>query len=340
MNRRSLRLKVVAGLGTVLALTLLTASSASAQKVNTETSLSVSTSDTTGQTKAAVQIGVTGADGTPASGAVAIMEGNRELAGAILDASGQATTAVRLPGGQHTLRAIYSGDSTHESSASATSAVTAQVSSTPSFQLSLTAVSPTSFPMVLTAGQTGTANVTVTPVNPTALTAPMFVTLSCSGLPNESSCTFSPASVEILSTTTTSCASGSTASTCPPVSSMTIQTQSQGTSSRLGVAPSPTGRQNGPVTWAFLLPGMIGLGGLAWGARRRRWLSRLALVALVGFVATLGTTACNPQYNYYHHGPPPTPATPSGTYTVTVTGQSTDGVTATLENTTFVLTVQ
>jgi uncharacterized membrane protein YebE (DUF533 family) len=85
---------------------------------------------------------------------------------------------------------------------------------------------------------------------------------------------------------------------------------------------------------------MLALGGLAWGARRRRWLQRLALVALVGLVAAMGTTACKPLYNYYKHGPTENPATPSGTYTVTVTGQSTNGVTAiTSPPTTFVLTV-
>jgi hypothetical protein len=84
---------------------------------------------------------------------------------------------------------------------------------------------------------------------------------------------------------------------------------------------------------------MLGLGGLAWGARRRRWLQRLALVAVVGLVTALGTTACKPLYNYYQHGPPHPPATPSGTYTVTVTGQSSNGVTAITNNTTMVLTV-
>ncbi len=93
------------------------------------------------------------------------------------------------------------------------------------------------------------------------------------------------------------------------------------------------------VAWAILLPGMLGLGGLAWGARRRRWLQRLALVALIGLVTALGTTACKPLYNYYNHGPVPNPATPSGTYTVTVTAQSSDGVTAITNNTTMVLTV-
>ena len=60
----------------------------------------------------------------------------------------------------------------------------------------------------------------------------------------------------------------------------------------------------------MLLPGALGLAGLAFSARRKRWLSRMALVGLVGFVGLLGTTACAPRYNYYNHGPPfnlPTP---------------------------------
>jgi hypothetical protein len=85
----------------------------------------------------------------------------------------------------------------------------------------------------------------------------------------------------------------------------------------------------------------LGLGGLAWGAGvRRRWLQRLALVALMGLVTTMGATSCKALYHYYQNGPPHPPATPSGTYTVTVTGQSSNGVTAITNSTTMVLTVQ
>ena len=192
--------------------------------------------------------------------------------------------------------------------------------------------------MTLKAGAAGIANVTITPVNPSALTSPLFVTLSCSGLPNQASCTFSPETVEIQQNTQTSCPSGSNPATCPPVSSMVVQTQTAGTAAQL---QSPGHSQgSSPVAWAILLPGMLGLGGLAWGARRNRWLSRFALVAMVALVTSLGTTACNPQYYYYHHGPGNVPATPSGTYTVTVTGQSSNGISAINQNTTFVLTVQ
>jgi len=40
-----------------------------------------------------------------------------------------------------------------------------------------------------------------------------------------------------------------------------------------------------------------------------------------------------------NHGPPANPATPAGTYTVTVTAQANNGVIATTHTTTFVLVV-
>ena len=106
---------------------------------------------------------------------------------------------------------------------------------------------------------------------------------------------------------------------------------------RQGLAPNHAVQS--VITWAFLLPGALGLGGLAFGARRRRWLSRLMLVALVGLVTLLGTTACNPRYYYLNHGPPTNPATPAGTYNVLVTAQASNGVTALTQHTTIVLVV-
>jgi hypothetical protein len=337
LNRRELRLEWVAGLGIALALALLPAA-AQAQQIATHTSLTVETSDRGGHTQAAATVAVTGADGLPASGVVVIEDGDRELAESALNSVGEATPVVSLAGGDHALRAVYAGDATHLTSASATSNVTGQTSSTPDFALTLAPVAPSTLPLTLTAGQAGTIAVTVVPEDNAALTAPMFVTLSCSGLPSEASCTFTPESLEILPTTPASCPTGSPASACPPVSSLLLQTQEQVTTL---VRPSAhPGIGSKPVAWAILLPGMLGLGGLAWGLRRQRWLQRLALVAMVGLVTALGTTACKPLYDYYQHGPVhPTP-TPPGTYTVTITGQSSNGVSAITNNTTMVLTVQ
>lgn len=120
---------------------------------------------------------------------------------------------------------------------------------------------------------------------------------------------------------------------------MLLQTQSQGTAAK-AVPARPPIRQANPVAWAFLLPGALGLGGLAFGAQRRRWLGRMALVALLGLITTLGATGCSPLYWYYQHGPGDTPATPVGNYNITVTAQSNDGVTALTNSTSLVLTVQ
>ena len=104
--------------------------------------------------------------------------------------------------------------------------------------------------------------------------------------------------------------------------------------------PDTVTETSNPVAWAMLLPGLLGLGGIAWGARRRRWLLRLTLSALLALVTTLGTTGCSPLYRFYNHGPPPTPATPAGSYPVTITAQSSNGVISISSTTTMVLTVQ
>jgi hypothetical protein len=333
MNCRVRRLEMVAALGMALAVL-----PAAAQQVATQTALNVETNNSAGRTQATASITVTGADGVPAVGVVNLNDGNRQLAQVALNDEGKATPVVTLPAGDHALRAVYLGDTAHQASASATSNVTGQASGTPGFTLSLAAVAPSTLPLTVSPGGSGTIAVTVVPQDNTALTAPMFVTLSCSGLPALATCTFTPESIEILPTTPTSCPAGSPAASCPPVSSMLIQTQGQYATSALN-RKHPMQKAS-PVAWAVLVPGILGLGGLAWGARRRAWLSRLALVALLGLVTALGTTACNPLYYYYNHGPGLPPSTPTGTFNVTVTADSNNGVTAISSNTTMVLTVQ
>jgi hypothetical protein len=151
----------------------------------------------------------------------------------------------------------------------------------------------------------------------------MFVTLSCSGIPDQTKCTFTPENVQILPNAKTAV-----------TSSMVLSTQAPSLTGAL-----PAARSANPVAWAVLLPGTLGLISLAFGARRRRWLSRVTLMALVGFVTVLGATACAPLYNYREHGPSQNRPTPAGTYNVTVTAQSSNGVTATTRFTQLVVTV-
>ena len=328
---RGLRLELVRGLVFALAMPALIAVAAQAQALNTQTTLTAETRDKGGQTQVTVEVAVTGEDGLPASGPVSIFDHNKQLAGVALDAQGQAKVVLDLAGGEHLLRAVFAGDGTRKASVSESANVQTPVTAPPDFQIS---VAPTT--LSLTAGNAGNIVATITPVNNASLTGPMFVTLSCSGLPDQASCTFTPENIQILAATPASCASGSPASACPPTSNMVLMTSAASTTTAI----SPSVRRSTPIAWAFILPGVLGLGSLAWGARRRRWLSRFSLMALLALVTLLSTTACNPRYAYEHHGPLPNPATPAGTFTVTVTGQSSNGVTATTHNTSFVLTVK
>jgi hypothetical protein len=338
INCRKLRLQWVAGW--VIALALFPAVRAFGL-TTTSTTLSAQTSTqacpTSGSTTTltTLTITVTGAGGVPA-GTVNIFDNASaspvQIASATLSATGQATVSLYLNNGSHTLQAVYAGSSTYATSGSTYASASISTQCTASFAVSVSNLTPsTSSTMTLTAGQSGTAVVTVTPsqvfvasLNDTG--APAFITVSCSGLPTLSSCTFTPESLEVLP--------GQDAGV---TSSMLIQTQAQTAGA---VPPAHLGRRSSPVAWAILVPGMLGLGGLAWGARRRRWLQRLSLVALVGFVTALGTTGCNPRYYYYNHGPGNPPSTPTGTYTVTVAGQSSNGVNAITNTTTLQLTVQ
>ncbi|HUA98351.1 MAG TPA: Ig-like domain-containing protein [Terracidiphilus sp.] len=335
MDGRGLRLKLAAGLGFALAI-FGSAISARAENVPTLTTLALNTTTQGGKTQAHATVTVADEDGHPAQGIVSIDEGSRQLAQIALNAAGQATSNLDLPGGQHTLRAVYSGDSIHQGSVSDPQAASAATTSTPDFQVTVSSLEPSN---TLSPGEDGTATVTVTPVNNAALTAPMFITVSCSGLPDQSACTFTPETVEVDSTTPASCASGSAATACPPTSSLVIQTQGPGTAAQLRIPAAP-GRAPSRMAWAFVLPSALGLGGVAFGARRRRWLSHLFLLAAVGVVTVLGTAGCNPQYYYYNHGQPTNPATPAGTYTIDVTAQSSNGITAITHTTTLALTVK
>jgi hypothetical protein len=286
---------------------------------STATTLSAEMRTQNGRTLSTFAVAVKGEDGTPATGAVVLEEDGRPLAGAALSAEGHARLEIALPAGDHAVRAVYKGDDRHQGSISGFAGVRAQATAaTPDFDLTVAPGSAS-----LTAGQSESAIVSLLPHNTASLTGPMFVTLACAGFPDQSTCNFTPENVEILPN-----------ATAAVTSSMVLVTQ--GRNRTAGLA----GTEHNPVAWAVLLPGALGLAGLAFSARRKRWLSRMALVVLVGFVALLGTTACAPRYNYYNHGPPFNLPTPAGSYTLQITAQSSNGVTATTRTTSFALTVK
>lgn len=317
---RSRRLGAVAGLAIALAVPALALAAGQSRLLATQTTLTTETHDRGSRTSATLSVAVSGENGLPGAGAVSINDHGKPLAGIVLDAQGRATATFSLLPGSHNLSATYAGDSTHQPSVSPVAAVQGLTGTTPDFGVSIAPAT-----ISLTAGQSGSAIVSITPINPTSLTAPMFVTLSCSGLPDQSACTFTPENVELLENVTS-----------PVTSSLDISTQAQSLAKAIPVAHSGSH----PAVLAILLPGALLLAGAAFGARRRRVLSRLASLALVGFIAVLGATACAPLYNYRNHGPTPNLPTPAGTYTITVNAQSSNGITATTHSTTFALTVK
>ena len=312
---RGLRPVWVAALG--IALAVIPASAASRQA--SQTTLLVDTRDFNGHTEATVFVAVSGSDGLPATGSVAISDNGRPLAGYALDLQGQISEVLDLAPGVHNFTAIYSGDSAHLASNSEPKPIRAATGSTPDFSIS---VAPAT--LSLKQGQSGSAIVSVTPINAASLTAPMFVTISCAGIPDQTSCTFTPENIEIP-----------VGATAAITSSMLIATQA-GSLTKLNPAPH---RDAHPIALAVLVPGSLALAGLAFGFRRRRILSRLVLLVLLGFVTVLGATACSPLYNYRNHGPLKNLPTPTGTYNVTINAQSSNGVTATTHNTSLALTV-
>jgi Bacterial Ig-like domain (group 3) len=317
---RGLRLEVVAGLGITLAVPALAIGADDARGVATQTTMAAQTTDQGGRTRAAVSIDVIGEDGLPASGAVAITDHGKPLAGVALNAEGKAKTTIELVAGEHSLKAVYQGDQTHAASTSAVSGLQAMAAAAPDFSV---AVAPAT--LSLKQGQSGAVSALVTAINPSSLPAPIFVTLSCAGLPDQTKCTFTPENVQITPAATTAISS-----------SMVIATQAGSLSTK--ASPAPGFRAN-PVAWAVLLPGGLGLTGLAFAGRRRRWLSRVTLLALVGVITLLGTTACSPLYYYREHGPTANLPTPTGTFNVTIAAQSSNGVTATTHFATMALTV-
>jgi hypothetical protein len=321
LSCRGVRLEWVAALGLALVGPVWAAGPQAAMQ-GTATTLSAETRIQNGHTLASFAVAVKGGEGAPPTGAVVIEESGRPLASAALSAESQARLEFALPAGDHNLTAVYQGDATHQGSVSAPTGVRAQASaSTPDFQLS---AAPGS--LSLTAGQSGNVTVSLTPVNANSLTGPMFVTLACSGFPDQSTCTFTPENVEILPNATSAI-----------TSSMILTTQQRNRTSQL----QPSGRPDRhPVAWAVLLPGTLSLAGLAFSARRRRWVSRLFLLGLVALVSVLGTTACAPLWYYYNHGPPYNLPTPAGTYTLQITAQSSNGITATTHKIPFALTVK
>ena len=254
---------------------------------STTTSLTSSASTISQGTSVTFTATTTSGTGTP-SGTVTFLDGTTSLGTGTLNGSGVATyTTSALTTGSHSITVSYAGDTTYAASTSGALTETVDAAAPASFTIG---VNPSS----LTVGKSGSGTVTVT-----ATPAGGFnqqISFSCSGLPVNATCSFSPSTITpsgAAATTTLAIATG--------VSTSALVGKPD---SRFG------GRLASELSLAILL--------LPWGlaARRRNTAHRyiqslLALTLLVGSIAVL--SGCGSSSSH---------STPVGTSTITVTATS------------------
>ena len=236
--------------------------------------------------------------GTP-TGTVAFYEGSTLMGTAALTNGVASYTATTLPAGNVALTAQYSGDANF-----------AQSTSSAMVELAI-APAQTAITVGRASAISDALSLTVVPGFVTTLT------FSCTGLPAEATCSFSPASYTFAGATNVANVT------------MTVQT---GVSAR-SIPPAPFGPKTGPVTLAGAF-GLSGLFALSLGARRRRLWMRLTLLTVALGIACGMVTACGSSPAASSAALPQSPA---GTSTVQVTASGPSGFSQTASVT---LTVQ
>jgi sugar lactone lactonase YvrE len=223
------------------------------------------------------------------SGSVEFLDGSTVLGSTTLDNSGVATyTTSSLTAGLHSITAIYSGDTNFSGS---TSSALAQIVTAPAFSLSSSTTN-----LSLKAGQTGKATISMIPVGGYQGTAQF----TCSGLPANSRCAFSPSLLTADGSNTTL------------NSTLTITTVGPNSGTVAVMTTPPGGTDGAMLAGIFWLPGLLFGGFLMW--QRKRLTARYQVLVLVLLVVTTmsGMIGCGFSQ----------PMTGPGVSTVTVTATS------------------
>jgi len=214
--------------------------------------------------------------------------------------NGSASMQYTFPVGTYSLTAQYSGGYYLEDSTSTATTLTSVI---PVFN-----ITPTTPSMTVAQGQYGIDSFSITTIGSYTGT----VNFACSGLPANTSCSFSPTSLAVGGT-------GVNSNTV----SLNIITGASTTAALAKPAIPGTGSSY-RMLLACLLPGAAGIVLLGFGRNKRTRLSAsLLLMGMLVVVAGFSGCAGNP--------PKATP-TPAGTYTVTVTATGTPNVVSTSTN--------
>lgn len=298
---------------TGLAIVLSIAGIANAQVV-THTQLSSATSDH-GVTFTA-QVG--DSMGKPATGGIVTLENSQGASlGSAFVKDGAATLTLdqQISGNVY---AVYSGSSGFRSS-TAQAQASADASTLPDFTIT---ASPTS--LSLSPGQYGTVVLTIAPLNGFN----QMVTLSCSGNPAASTCTFSP--------TTFTPINGAAGT-----SSLQIATEAPSGKAANIAFPERGFGQPSHTVYAIVVPGLFALVGLG-ALRKRSGLNTLSMLGLAALLtaSVVGLSGCSQLYDYYKHSPAPNKGIAAGNYTVTVSAFSSNGASVTTHTLTIALAVK
>ena len=255
----------------------------------TTTSLTAApTSASVGQS-VALTAKVVAVAGTP-TGSVSFLDGTTVIGSAALSAQGTATfSTTSLSAGAHALSAQYGGDTTYASSTSGAISVTIGGAAS-GFGIAASPASGSAAP-----GGSAETTLTLTPSGGFSGT----VTLACSGLPSGAACSFSPASVALNGGAATS--------------TLTISTRA----ATAQLIPSPSGRPLDPFLPAGTVLAGFAMPFIARRSRTRRRSGRA--LAVTGFLMVGLAVLCGCHGDASSAGGP---ATPAGTYTVTVTATS------------------
>jgi hypothetical protein len=274
-------------------------------RLTTTTALTVSTSQANAGTSVTFTARVSPTSGTTTpTGTVTFSNGSTAPGSASL-ASGSATfTTSSLAAGTYSVTAAYGGDPNFASSSSAAVALTVVDFTIAPAQISLT----------VTRGQITQLNLTITPAPPASFNP--TVTFACSGLPPESTCTFSPSSVT---------PNGAAASTTLSIHTTAPTAMLQRESGRAG------------LFYAVFLPSFIGIVFLN-RDKKKRLAGSVRVLGLVCILvlSTAWWTACGGGGG---GGSTSNPGTPVGSSTVTITATS-SGTSPITKQVAITLTVQ